>query len=507
MKKVISAMLLASLLFSALSLFSCDRRKKGETDTVLYRAQDLVSSGFGGIGMEWGVYEDKNKLAPNAWERITAAADRLRPGIVRCMTNFDWIVTDFDTKGTPEVEDDTWSYRFDNKHMDSACEILDYCQAHDVDVAFGVWNVLGRADNSDNIGMIFNATSDIRWAKMAADLLEYLVRYKGYTCIKWFVNSNEPNYTGIEGQSKNAYNTYEKWEKGVLQVRAALDAVGLQSVDIVGGDVTFTTDGSATTYLDNLSRNAGGAVNNYGVHLYISDLSIINGSLQTRIAENYQIIRHNDPALGKTKHLYIWEAGLLDGKNAVTDCNSYIGNFSYGLRMADYTVQSILAGVNGVAYWDFDDAMHFMYTESGMTAKEWGMFSTLNDATALRQEYRPWYHSSVLLSNLLQKGSRVYGSHGGENEKFRTLAVVSPDGQDAGFVAVNRDSVPVTRTFRLEEKIESDRLYVYLYSEKTLRLDENGFVTYNYTASGSLCEGIRMEIPAGSVVIVSTRPL
>lgn len=505
MKKLLSAILLAAIVFPLLCACSCGK----DDDTVIFNAKDIVNASFGGLGVEWGVYEDTGKLASNAAERIYSAADRLCPSVVRCMTNFDWIVTDFDTKGTEDPSDDTWSYRFDNKYMDNACEILDYCQQNGVDVAFGVWNVLGRADNADGIGMVFDATSDLRWAKMVADLMEYMVKVKGYTCIKWFVNTNEPNYTGVIGSSKNAYNTYEKWQQGVLNVRAALDAVGLSQVDIVGGDVTFTVNNSAQTYLENIAQNIPGTVGNYGVHLYVNDLYIINGTLQQQIEDSYRAVQRIDGTLGKSKDMYIWEAGLLDGKNAETDCNSFIANYSYGLRMADFTVQSVLAGINGIAYWDFDDAMHFMYSETGMTAKEWGMFSTLNEASAYRQEYRPWFHSSVLLSNLMQKGCTVYRGTYEANEKFRTLAVVSEDRTQAGFVAVNRDSKAVTKTFCLKEKVTSadNKLYVYIYNEKSLRLDENGFVTYNYVLDGSINDRLQIEIPAGSVVFVSNTML
>lgn len=503
MKKLIATVLIMATIL--ITLCACTPTQQVDENYVVYSSDDVVNGNFGGLGVEWGVYEDTNKLADNARQRITSAADRLNPSVVRCMTNLDWIVTDFDNHGTEDVADDTWAYNFDNKYMASACEILDYCQIHDVEVAFGVWNVLGKADNSDGIGMVLNATSDIRWAKMVADLMEYLVKFKGYDCIKWFVNTNEPNYAGLVGSSKNAYNTYEKWQQGVINVRNALDGVGLTNLDIVGGDVTFTTNESAQEYLKNIANNLADVVHNYGVHLYVNDLYIINGTFQKQIEQNYATIQKIDSSLGNGKKMYIWEAGLLDGKNTETDCNSFIANYSYGLRMADFTVQSVLAGVNGIAFWDFDDAMHFMYTENGMTAKEWGMFSTLNDASALRQEYRPWFHSTVLLSNLMTRGSVIYKGTYSENDKFRTLAVTSQDHERAGFVAVNRDTQPITKTFCLQQPVNNvqGKLYVYVFNEKSLCLDEDGFVTYNAVIDGSINDQITLEVPANSVVIVS----
>ena len=499
MKRVLILIIMATLAFSAAA---CKNNAKG---TVFYEKNEVCRD-FNGLGVEWGVYEETGKLSAGAWERITAAADRLNPRLVRCMTNFDWLVYDFDDKGTADLSDDEWKYDFDNKYMVNACEILDYCEKKGISVAFGVWNVIGNPDpEKDVFKMIPNATSDIRWAKMTADLMEYLVRTKGYTCIKWFVNSNEPNYSGAVGASKNAYNTYAKWEQGVRNVRAALDAIGLNNIDIVGGDTTGFI-GSAD-YLPKIAGNIPDKVNNYGVHMYISNYDIDNALYGQNMKKLFDGVKNIDPAVGGEKPFIIWEAGLLDGKNVITDCNAYIANYSYGLRMADYTVQSLLSGVSGVCYWDLDDAMHFMYGENGMTAKEWGMFSTLASASPLMQEYRPWFHSSVILTNLLQQGSHIY-SPDSEKKDLRVLASVSKDGKNGGVVAVNRGREAVTETFRIERGIESEgKIYVYVFNERDLKLGPDGFVTPNLVVEGNLNDGLKLEIPAGSMAALSSRPL
>ena len=493
---------------------ACD--KSGKADVVF---DTVVSTSFDGLGVEWGVYEDVTKLAPNAQERTVAALNRLKPSLVRCMTNFDWIACNFDGKNTDDPSDDVWSYDFSNKYMQNCLQILDYCQDNGIKVAFGVWNIVGTTSgveyvaDGDNItavesnsvdwNMYQDVTSDIRWAKLTVDLLDYLINQHGYTCIKWWVNSNEPNWTGAVGSSKNAYNTYEKWQQGVLNVRNALDEAGLTDVDIVGGDTTGLL-GSAD-YLTQIATNIADVVDNYGVHMYISNYDIDSASYQSNIKQLFDGVKKIDDSLGKEKQMIIWEAGLLDGKNTTTDCNAYIANYSYGIRMADFTLQSILAGVNGVVYWDLDDAMHYMYTENGMTAKEWGMFSTLNSASALLQEYRPWFHSSVLLTNLLRPGNAVYSTKE-SSESIRTLATVTKDGLNGGFVAVNRAKEAVTKSFCLQTEVKNDsnKLFVYIFNEQNLRLGSDGFVVPNLVAEGNINDVITMEIPANSMVIVSS---
>lgn len=489
---------------SSLSVVSACNSKENNEDVIVY--DKVISESFGGLGVEWGTYENTEKLVTGAWDRITTAVDRLKPKFARCMTNFEWIVKDFDNAGTIDTSDDTWTYDFNNKYMNNACQILDYCETHDIDVAFGVWNVIGNADESDDWGMIQSVTSDPRWAILCADLVEWLVNVKGYSCVKYFVSTNEPNYTGAYGSSKNAYNTYDIWEQGVKNVRKAFDERGLKHVDIIGGDTTGFI--GCSEYLPNIATYIPDCVNNYGIHMYISNYDIDNGIFQSNLTKLYDAVKKIDNTLGVDKQMLIWEAGLLDGKNTTTDCNAYIGNFSYGIRMADYTLQSVLAGLNGVVYWDLDDAMHFMYTEAGATPKEWGMFSTLNDSTSFKQEYRPWYHSSTLLTNLLDRGARIYKSDY-DDASFRTIASIDPDGKNGGIVAVNRHKEAITKSFRIEKKIDNEdgKIYVYVFNETNLRIGADGFVTYNAVIDGSLNDETKIDIPANSMVVLSTRRL
>ena len=489
------------------TLAACQSKAQTGND-VLFSKGNVVSTDFEGVGVDWGVYEDTNKLAVGSWDKTVAAVDRLSPSLVRCMTNLDWLVYNFDNKGTEDLSDDTWEYNFANKYMKNTCDILDYCQDHDIKVAFGVWNVIGNTNEELDVWkMIPNSTSDKRWPVLCADLIEYLVKDKGYTCIKWFVNTNEPNYVGNKGSSKNAYNTYEKWQTGVKAVSAALTARGLGYIKVVGGDVTASGTGFSE-YLMGVAKNMPDLCANYGVHLYMSNYPIDVGTYYDELVANFKTIKAVDSKIGKEHKVMIWESGLLDGKNVITDSNSYITSYYYGIRMADFTIQSLLAGVNGVCYWDLDDAMHFMYTESGTTAKEWGMFSTLASATPQKQELRPWFHSSTLISNMLTRGSTIYASDIEKNEDFRALAVVSADKKAGGVMAVNRGAKEVEKTFTIEEELSAgDKLYVYIFNEKNLKLGGDGYVVPNAEITGSLNGKVTVKMPVESVLFISTSKL
>lgn len=335
--------------------------------------------------------------------------------------------------------------------------------------------------------------------------MEYLVKQRGYTCIKWFVSTNEPNYTGEIGSSKNAYNTYEKWAAGVKNVRNALDAVGLTDVQVVGGDTTGY-DGSLE-YMTGIAEGLTDYVDNYGVHLYVPNNDIDKGNLQNKIIEVVKQVGEIDERITDEHKLVVWEAGLYDGKDMTTDCNKLITTYSYAIRMADYTIQTALAGCAGVCYWDLDDGMYFMYRSDGTNAKEWGMFSTLATASSYMQEIRPWYHSSTLISNLLRPGVTVYSATMEQSSTFRALAAVAKDGSGGGILAVNRGAKVVTKSFSVEQELDGDTVYAYVFNEQNLRVDGNGFVIPNDVVKGSLNDKITIDIPANSIVLLATYPL
>ncbi len=482
-----------------------------DKDNIVFRKANTVISNYEGLGVEWGTYEDPDKLSSDSWERSLRIMDRLNPQVVRCMLNYDWFITNYDDKKDQDKTNDTWEYNFSNKLMNNTVNVLRYCTDHNIDVAFGCWNVPGHVA-IDEYKMMEEVTSDVRWAKMTADILEYLIKFQGIRCIKYFVNSNEPNYKGAKGTSKNYNNTFEIWAQGVKNVRKALDERGFTDIGIIGGDTTGFE--GTNEYFMGISKDAElrEKVGDYGFHVYCPNMIIDTGDLATRIKDMYKKTKDNDAGLGEVRFPHIWEAGLFDGKNQETDSNAFIANFSYGLRMADYTLQSAISGVSSVVYWDFDDGMHFMYLPDGsVTSKGWGMFSSLGSDSAAKQRLRPWYHSSVLLTNLMRRGGKIIDS--GVNipeldKSFRSMGVIGPNNEFAGVVAINRDVRAAEKTFRIDEDFtDSNKIYVYIYNENQLVIGDDGFVKPNSVVEGSLKNIIKINVPANSMVILSSKEL
>ena len=510
MSNKVNKIIALSLLVSCVGVVTGCNEKK-DLNNMVFTKKNIVLNNFEGLGVEWGTYEDPDKLSTGSWERSLKIMDRLNPSVTRCMLNYDWFITSFDDKNDSDKTNDTWEYNFANKYMNNTVDILKYCDDHNIEVAFGCWNVPGSL-GQDEYDMFTEVTSDIRWAKMTADVIEYLVKFQGIRCIKYFVNSNEPNYSGVEGRSKNFKNNFNVWSQGVKNVRAALDERGFKDIKIVGGDTTGFE--GTDEYFTGISKDKElrSKVGDYGFHVYCPNMIIDTGDLAVRIKDMYKKTKKNDKELGTVRMPHIWEAGLFDGKDQATDSNAYIANYSYGLRMADYTLQCAIAGVNAIVYWDFDDGMHFIYHEDGTTnSKGWGMFSSLNTDSAIKQKLRPWYHSSTLLTNLMMRGSQIIDS--GVNDPkygvdFRSMGVIGPNKDYAGVVAINRGMENITKTFRIAEDFnDSKKVYVYVYNENELQLGEDGFVKYNKVMELSLKDQIELTIPHDTMMILSSKEL
>ena len=477
-----------------------------DKDNIAFTEDDIINDKFGGIGVEWGAYEDTDKLIDGGWEKIIDHMDHFGAARIRLMINYDWFCQNFDDKGNNDHSDDTWTYNFTNKYALNMLEILDYSQKNGIDVAFGAWNVIGQLNN-DVWGMMEEVTSDIRWAKITADVLNFLVNEKGYSCIKWFVNSNEPNLTGAKGSSKNYNNTYEIWEQGVKNVRKALDDIGLTKIGIIGGDTTGYR--GCDEYFSNIANRIPGYVADYGAHFYLSNIEVDRGIALNNLRELAKNVKKIHPEFGKGRPFEVWESGFIDGKTAL-DSQTAIATTSYAIRMADFTIQCLASGMDGICYWDFDDAMHFMYTSSATYPKEWGMFSSLAEASADKQELRPWYHSSSLLTHLFKKGNKIYSPIQNNTEldnSFRSIATISQDGKKGGFAAVNASLKTVTKTFYLDDEVSGDKLYIYNFNNDSYLLGSDGYTVPNYVIDGSLNKKLELQFAPNTVIVVSNTEL
>jgi hypothetical protein len=141
------------------------------------------------------------------------------------------------------------------------------------------------------------------------------------------------------------------------------------------------------------------------------------------------------------------EAGV-DGRKDQADNQPERYHFEYGLRMADYAVQSIRAGQAGLIAWDMDDAMHQWGSYGPLGLKGWGFWNSLAGAEGYPDsdfDLRPWYYAWSLVCRYFPRGSQTFDAHSLIDTSVRTLRVVAcklPDGKGYSIALVNRSEKP-----------------------------------------------------------------
>jgi hypothetical protein len=219
------------------------------------------------------------------------------------------------------------------------------------------------------------------------------------------------------------------------------------------------------------------------------------GGLEDWWRVQWDYVREHDPAW-KNKPLVVGEAGLNDDARPPSG-NPHIGEYGYGVFMADYAVQAARAGSAAVAAWMLDDNSHAGFF--------WGLWDNRKNGLALR----PWFYPWSLLARYFPKGAVTYRPAQPSGD-VRILAAripaAAPAPPDAwSFCIVNRAEAPCTLTLRVPDA-PTATLKRYVYSRAESLRDADGFPVPAASAPANLGEGVTVACPADSVVILTSMP-
>lgn len=373
-----------------------------------------------------------------------------------------------------------WCYlgegRFDweTPDMKALYRELDVCQALGTTVILTDW---GAERKWTTLPCITSVDQD-EYASVIGRYMHHLLKTRGYTCISFFVLTNEPN--GEVGD-------FARWRRGVEKVAAVLAKGGLdKTIAFMGSDVYDPTTWHPQT-VDQL-QNVLGA---YDIHHYADGSTVRAGGLEKWWQVHWDYVRNHDPAW-TNKPLVVGEAGLNDDARHPAG-NPHIGEFEYGVFMADYAVQAARAGSAAVLAWMLDDNSHPGFF--------WGLWD--NRKTGLK--LRPWFYPWSLLSRYFPTGSVIYGPKQ-ESGDVRILAAHIPAGcgrPDAwSFCIVNRAKTPCSPMISVPEAPKMV-LKRYVYSETEATKDTDGFPVPIEAISVDLAAGANIPCPAKSVVILT----
>lgn len=508
--RMLLSLLLTLTLFSC---SSCNEEKEApidETKILMIRTTEILNPSFIGNGAQWGGYEllkewtGQDDFSESDWQKLQNRVDYMNPPFLRIMV------------------DGNWNYIRNNsydpsKTNDAFFRIMDYCQARDITVMFGEWG--HQYLNNDRTQI--NQT----WLGWAADYLDWLVKDKGYSCIRYFNMVNEPN-----GNWSSTHGNYDLWEELMILFQAELEERGLDSqVDMVGPDVAVW-DAGLTDWISRTAENMGGFVELYDIHTYPEQsfvqsddyLSMLN-AYKSGVPQGKQIVMgeigykyyHEDTGLKQEN-----EERIANDPYASSDCNMFVYDAFYGVDMGDALIQCMIAGYGGALVWDMDDAM---YNKPDYSAgdrydakklKRWGFWNILGEKVCNDIEdeaIRPFFYTVSLLCRYFPGKAVVYrvelpGKKGlraiaAEQGGYYTIAIVNTNYVTYEDLALKADNI---------QSLENIKQYQYLSkqgSEFEGKTDKEGFpVPEEENITMDLTKGYRFTMQGKSVQVFTNFP-
>ena len=378
---------------------------------VEYAMDHIISNNYIGNGAQWDPYQldyghGKMQMVEAEWQKIYKRLDFMRPQLMRVVHNTAELMT------TGKLDP--------SENIDQVTHILNYCQKNNITVIFGDWG-WGLADAKAN-------TYDKKKIEMAADYVTFLVKEKGYSCIKYYNMINEPN-----GFWSTTEGNYDLWRDITLCFYNRLKKNRMLShIKLVGADLAIWTP-AEVDWQEKASKDINLGL--YDIHTYPSKVTVNSGQYG-------EICKAYKDAVPQGKQIVMGEIGLkfveptdslYQQENlrraaalpyaSMDDSQMFIFDYMYGTDMADVLMQTANVGYAGCVAWMLDDAMHS--AEAPDKLKMWGFWNILGDEFfgSEQENIRPWYYAWSLLCRYMPQGCSIYETKIKGNPNIKALAV------------------------------------------------------------------------------------
>ena len=425
----------------------------------------VICRKFLGFGVEWDSngYRAAGITDPD-FRILQRRVEWMRLPVVRIMMQAKWC---YKGKGR---------YDWDDPQMQALYRHLDVCQKLGTTVLLTDWGIEPPWLTPPDVSKV----EDPLYAGIIATYMDHLLNAKGYSCIRYFILVNEPNYE---------VKDWARWKAGVQHVAAAFRQQKLDGKIALMGADNSNADDWHTNAVDQLQQTLGA----YDIHCYAQEDVVRAGALYDFFKKNWAYALANDPR-ARDKPFVVGECGFwTQGSDSAT--NPLHLDPRYGILMADYAVQAANAGSWAVLAWMLDDNSHANFT--------WGMCS--NKAGGLKP--KPWFYPWSLLARYFPSGASIVQTSLASRD-VRVLAAYVDDQRAPGkrswsFCIVNRADAP--RTVRLQMR-GGPLLHLqrYVYSASSCAADTEGFPRAMDTLTCNFDTGAEILCGAGSVVLLSS---
>lgn len=394
-------------------------------------AENEVCANFIGFGAEWDSTNYRASGITDAdFALIRRRVEWMRLPVARIMMQVKW------------CRKADGNFDFDTPPMQALYRHLDVCQTLGTTVFLTDWGCMPEWLRVPGVSDV----DDPLYAESIGIYLEHLVNVKGYSCIRYIIMVNEPNWE---------VKDFALWRRGLEQVAAELKQRGLdRQIHLAGSDEAHAPDDDwHFQAVDQVAELLGA----YDVHNYANDSKVRPGELEPYFRRLWDYARKHDPN-GVQKPCIVGEAGMGDDAQH-PHSSPHINEFGYGLFMADYAVQAANAGSAAVLAWMLDDNSHAGF--------HWGLWSSKADGLCLR----PWFYPWALLSRLFPAGCAIHPVSTSSAD-LRVLVAHTADGW--AVCAVNRGDQEIECELTLGEAARSVQVTRYRYGEESAPVDAEG---------------------------------
>ncbi len=245
------------------------------------------------------------------------------------------------------------------------------------DVHWG-WNKKNFTYNKKNVE---------KGAREYANLIKYLVKEKGLTCLKFICISGEVDmvFEGLGG-------SFATYTNACVILRRELDKAGLKKVKIIGDK------SGGFVWLEKITPIMDDQFDIFTIHEYPEPTQV--AVVDYRMKRTLDIVKKHSKPIGKDKYGYIYKPTFLYeiGANKASDggaASSLSPTFDYGLLCANTAILGLNNGIIGGSVW----CLHSMYYP-GYNMMKYGIWEFKDK----NWEIRPVFYGYGLFSKFARGG-------------------------------------------------------------------------------------------------------
>lgn len=462
-----------------------------QPDAVIsFNKDNIVNESYIGNGVQWDPYQldygiGRVEISDDDWMKLYGRLDFMRPQFIRMMINTSSFFTDGEF--APE------------KNMDVLDHMLAYCQSRGVEVMFGDWgwSLIDQETNAINHENMFHAV----------ELLDYLVRQRGFSCIQYFNLINEPN-----GDWSATNTNISLWISAMKEFYGHMKEFGLHNrVKMVGPDIAIW-DSKEVWWMDSTVNALENIVELYDIHTYPSKITVNTGEYAHIIrAYREKVPIGKKIVMGEIGFKFVEESDSLFHKENIRraeaaayaskeDSQMFVYDFMYGTDMVDALFQTVNEGYSGCIVWMLDDAMHS--NESPEKLKVWGFWNILGEELfgASEEEVRPWFYAWSLLTKYMPRGSVIYQTNITGDRNIKAIISEKDGKKMIAVVNVSKESVKVRMKSDNIPQIKDCRSYVY-HESKLKKEGDHEIIPNEEDLQLDLSKGININMLPESLVV------